>query len=58
MPSPTLSAALQGLALGFALIVAIGAQNAYVLRCGLAQRHVLPVVLLCACSDAVLIAAG
>jgi len=58
MPSPILSAALQGLVLGFGLIVAIGAQNAYVLRCGLARRHVLPVVLLCACSDAVLIAAG
>jgi L-lysine exporter family protein LysE/ArgO len=58
MLSSFLSAALQGLALGFALIVAIGAQNAYVLRCGLARRHVLRVVLLCACSDAVLIAAG
>lgn len=53
-----LGPALQGLALGFGLIVAIGAQNAFVLRCGLARHHVLPVVLLCACSDAVLIAAG
>ena len=58
MSSPFLSAALQGLALGLGLIVAIGAQNAYVLRCGLARRHVLPVVLLCAVSDALLIAAG
>jgi L-lysine exporter family protein LysE/ArgO len=49
---------LQGLALGFGLIIAIGAQNAFVLRCGLAHRFVLPVVLLCAISDAVLIAAG
>ena len=53
-----LAPALQGLALGFGLIVAIGAQNAFVLRCGLARRFVLPVVLLCACSDAILIAAG
>lgn len=53
-----LGPALQGLALGFGLIVAIGAQNAFVLRCGLARRFVLPVVLLCSVSDALLIAAG
>ncbi|GAA5036012.1 LysE/ArgO family amino acid transporter [Terrabacter aeriphilus] len=40
------------------LIVAIGAQNAYVLRTGLARRHVGLVVTVCAMSDAVLVAAG
>ena len=41
-----------------ALILAIGAQNMFVLRLGLERRHVLPVVLLCMLSDAALIAAG
>ena len=50
--------AVQGFALGLTLIVAIGAQNAFVLRQGLARRHVGPVVAVCACSDAALIAAG
>jgi L-lysine exporter family protein LysE/ArgO len=49
---------VQGLALGFGLIVAIGAQNAFVLRQGLKREHVGSVVLFCALSDAVLIAAG
>jgi L-lysine exporter family protein LysE/ArgO len=49
---------MQGLALCFGLIVAIGAQNAFVLRQGLRREHVAPVVLFCAASDAVLIAAG
>jgi len=40
------------------LIVAIGAQNAYVLRTGLARHHVGLVVAVCALSDAVLVAAG
>ena len=40
------------------LILAIGAQNAFVLRQGLRCEHVLPVVLTCAISDAILIAAG
>jgi L-lysine exporter family protein LysE/ArgO len=47
-----------GVATGLALIVAIGSQNAFVLRCGLRREHVLPVVLFCAASDALLIAAG
>lgn len=51
-------AAIAGFALGFSLILAIGAQNAFVLRQGLRGEHVLPVVLTCALSDAVLIAAG
>ncbi|HEY0248759.1 MAG TPA: LysE family transporter [Gryllotalpicola sp.] len=59
-PATTLLPALLGLGTGLSLIVAIGAQNAYLLRLGItATRHVmLPVVLLCALSDAVLIAAG
>jgi L-lysine exporter family protein LysE/ArgO len=48
----------QGLALGLGLIVAIGAQNAFVLRQGLRRQHVGSVVLFCAVADAVLIAAG
>ncbi len=50
--------AFQGFSLGAGLIIAIGAQNAFVLRQGLVRRHVLPLVLFCALSDAALIAAG
>jgi len=53
-----MTAALAGFSLGFSLILAIGAQNAFVLRQGLRREHVLAVVLTCALSDAVLIAAG
>ena len=53
-----MGAAAAGFGLGLSLIVAIGAQNAYVLRQGLLRSHVLPVVLVCAVSDAVLIVAG
>lgn len=49
---------MAGFALGFSLILAIGAQNAFVLRQGLRREHVLPVVLVCAISDAVLVTAG
>jgi L-lysine exporter family protein LysE/ArgO len=52
------ASALTGLAFGLSLIVAIGAQNAFVLRTGLRGVHVLPVVAVCALSDAVLITAG
>ena len=52
------AAYLQGLALSLGLIVAIGAQNAFVLRQGLRREHVGSVVLLCAVADALLIAAG
>ena len=48
----------QGLALGLGLIVAIGSQNAFVLRQGLRSEHVGSVVLFCALADALLIAAG
>ncbi|MDA7961681.1 MAG: LysE/ArgO family amino acid transporter [Gammaproteobacteria bacterium] len=47
-----------GLSLSFSLIIAIGAQNAFVLRQGLRRRHVAAVCLLCSGSDAALIAAG
>jgi len=49
---------LTGLATGLSLIVAIGAQNAYVLRQGLRREHVGEVVVICAISDLLLIAAG
>jgi L-lysine exporter family protein LysE/ArgO len=54
----SLLAAAAGLGLGLSLIVAIGAQNAFVLRQGLRLEHVAVVVCLCFLSDAVLIAAG
>ncbi|MBW9092389.1 amino acid transporter [Microbacterium jejuense] len=47
-----------GLGLGFSLIIAIGAQNLFVLRQGLRREHVLAVAAVCAASDAVLIALG
>ncbi|MBB5831257.1 LysE/ArgO family amino acid transporter [Brachybacterium aquaticum] len=50
--------ALHGLLSGLALIVAIGAQNVFVLRQGLRREHVLAVVAVCTLSDMVLIAAG
>ena len=49
---------MQGLVLCLGLIVAIGAQNAFVLRQGLRREHVGSVVLFCALADAVLITAG
>ena len=52
------TAFLRGFATSAALIIAIGAQNAFVLRCGLKREHVLAVVLVCALSDALLIALG
>lgn len=47
-----------GFALSAALIMAIGAQNLFVLRQGLKREHVGPIVLFCGCADAILIAAG
>lgn len=49
---------IAGFALGFSLILAIGAQNAFILRQGLRHEHVFPLCLTCAVSDAILIAAG
>ena len=57
LPS-ALVAVASGLALGLGLIVAIGAQNAFVLRQGLRVEHVAAVVAVCALSDIALIAAG
>ncbi|WP_152046317.1 LysE/ArgO family amino acid transporter [Aureimonas psammosilenae] len=56
--APSLSPFLSGFALSAALIIAIGAQNLFVLRQGLKGEHIGPIVLFCALSDAVLIAAG
>jgi L-lysine exporter family protein LysE/ArgO len=58
--SQTVVPALFGLLTGLSLIVAIGAQNAFVLRAGIGGRNriVFPIVLVCALSDAVLILAG
>lgn len=53
-----LSVYMTGLTMGLSLIVAIGAQNAFVLRQGLRNEHVLAVSLTCALSDAVLIVIG
>ena len=53
-----LTAYTTGFGLGFSLILAIGAQNAFVLRQGLRREHVLPIVLICAISDAALITVG
>jgi L-lysine exporter family protein LysE/ArgO len=53
-----LTSALAGFAASAVLIIAIGAQNAFVLRQGLRREHVLPVVVVCALSDLALISAG
>ncbi len=49
---------ITGFAVGGSLIVAIGAQNAFVLRQGIKREHVFAVALFCALSDAILIALG
>ena len=53
-----LSAFLTGFILGFSLILAIGAQNSFVLRQGLMGRHVFTVALFCSLADALLISIG
>lgn len=53
-----ISSLLAGLGLGFSLIVAIGAQNVFVLRQGIRREHVFAVAAVCAASDAILIAVG
>ena len=47
-----------GLGVGLSLIVAIGAQNAFVLRQGIRRQHVFAVAFICAVSDALLITLG
>ncbi|GLY25277.1 LysE/ArgO family amino acid transporter [Micromonospora sp. NBRC 101691] len=56
--SAVLTSTVAGFSVAIALIVAIGAQNAFVLRQGLRREHVVPVVVTCAASDALLIVAG
>lgn len=56
--STAAAAFLSGLGLGLGLIVAIGAQNAFVLRQGLRREHVAAVVVFCLLADAALIAGG
>ncbi|RLK62306.1 LysE/ArgO family amino acid transporter [Actinokineospora cianjurensis] len=51
-------AVLAGFGTGLSLIIAIGSQNAFVLRQGILRQSVLPVVAICTVSDAVLIALG
>lgn len=53
-----LASLLAGLGLGFSLIIAIGAQNLFVLRQGMRREHLVAVVAVCAASDAVLIVVG
>ena len=52
------AAFVSGFLLSFSLILAIGPQNAFVLRQGLLRRHVLPIAAFCAISDIILIALG
>ena len=49
---------LSGFSIGLSLILAIGAQNAFVLKQGLSRKHVFLVCLICALSDAILITLG
>lgn len=58
LTSPAAAAAFAGLLFGLSLIVAIGAQNTYVIRQGLLGAHLFTVVTICTVSDAVLIATG
>jgi L-lysine exporter family protein LysE/ArgO len=53
-----LSPVLAGFGLGLSLIIAIGAQNLFVLRQGIRKEHVLLIAAICAISDAALIALG
>jgi L-lysine exporter family protein LysE/ArgO len=52
------SAFTTGFALSATLIIAIGAQNAFVLRQGIRKEHIAPIVIFCALADLVLIGAG
>jgi L-lysine exporter family protein LysE/ArgO len=58
LTSTGFAVAIAGLLFGFSLIVAIGPQNAFVLRQGATREHVPIIVVLCSASDAALIAAG
>ncbi len=56
--TPAISSFVTGLTLSLSLIVAIGAQNAFVLRQGLRREHVAAVVFACAALDAILMILG
>ena len=58
MSTAIATAAISGFFLGASLIIAIGAQNAFILRQGLLRQHVFVLCLICALSDALLITAG
>ncbi|ALG86185.1 LysE/ArgO family amino acid transporter [Gordonia phthalatica] len=58
MTTTYLLTALAGLVTGAGLIIAIGPQNVFVIRQGIAGRYVVPVITVCAISDIVLISAG
>jgi L-lysine exporter family protein LysE/ArgO len=58
MTTLLLPAFAKGFVLSAGLIIAIGAQNMFVLRQGLKREHVWPIVLFCALADATLIVAG
>ena len=58
MPFDAVTALLTGFLTGFSLILAIGAQNAFVLRQGLRGEHVFAICLTCASADAALITLG
>jgi len=58
MPDLQLAAFGRGLALGGSLIVAIGAQNAYILRQGLKREFVFTLAAICSLSDTLLVAVG
>ena len=58
MTALLLPAFAKGFALSAGLIIAIGAQNMFVLRQGLRKEHVWPIVLFCGLADATLIVAG
>lgn len=58
MESNSLTGLLAGLSLGASLIIAIGAQNALVLKYGLLKKHVFALCCVCSLSDAILIALG
>ncbi|BCL79479.1 amino acid transporter [Ktedonobacteria bacterium brp13] len=58
MPQPLYLSLVQGFALGASLIIAIGAQNAFVLRQGLKKQHLFLVASLCTLCDIILIILG
>ena len=49
---------IYGFSMGFSLILAIGAQNAFVMKCGLTGTHIFWVCLICATADAILVSVG